>query len=97
MTTTASTTITLRPAEADDAAWLERLAALDSSAVPAGRIVLAERDGQIVAAISESTLDVIADPFERTLDAVALLRTHVITGAGLRRRPRRLTLVPRFA
>lgn len=97
MTTTQSTTITIRPARHDDAAWIERLAALDSSDVPAGPVVLAERDDQIVAAISEKTLEVIADPFERTADAVALLRTHVVTGAGIAKPRRRLSLVPHFA
>ena len=97
MTTTASTTITIRPARSNDAAWLERLAALDSSNLPSGPIVIAERDEQIVAAISERSFEVIADPFERTADAVALLRTHVVTGAGLAKPRRRLSLVPRVA
>jgi hypothetical protein len=95
--TTTSSTLTLRSATADDAPWLERLAALDSATVPEGRIVVAERDGQLIAAISERTLKAIADPFERTADAVALLRTHVLTGDGARKPRRRLSLVPRPA
>ena len=76
MTSTAS--ITLRPATAADAPWLERLAALDSRRLPEGTLLVAERDGSLIAAVAEETLDVVADPFERTADAVALLRRHAV-------------------
>ena len=83
--------------QATDAAWINRLAALDSAEIPAGPIVLAERDDQIIAAISATTMEAIADPFERTADAVALLRQHVASQVRSSRQRRRLSLVPRVA
>ena len=80
-------TVTIRSATVADAAALVRLAALDSSVVPADPIV-AFADGELVAAISARDGAVIADPFVRTLDTVELLRRRarqVDTGVGLRR------------
>jgi hypothetical protein len=94
---TTSPTITLRSAAADDAGWLERLAALDSSDLPDGPLVIAERDDQIIAAISATTMQAIADPFERTADALDLLRRHVASQVRASRQRRRLALVPRVA
>jgi hypothetical protein len=79
MTTTAvttSATITIRPAFADDRAALIRLAALDSSPVPTSPVLLAEVDEEARAALSLADGSVVADPFFRTLDLVALLRAH---------------------
>ena len=95
--TTTSTTLTLRSAQATDAPWLDRLAALDSAELPTGPLAIAERDGQIIAAISATTLQAIADPFERTADAVSLLRTHVASQVRASRQRRRLSLVPHAA
>ena len=95
MTSTAS--ITLRPANASDAPWLDRLAALDSRSLPAEPIVVAERDGQIVAAVSERTLEAVADPFRRTADAVTLLRRHAVQRRNAAPVRHRLGLVPRAA
>ena len=69
--------ITIRPAYADDAISIVRLAALDSARVPHGPLVLAEVDGELRVALSITGLDVIADPFYRTVELVALLRNHV--------------------
>lgn len=95
MTTTAS--ITLRPATTADAPWLERLAALESRRVPQGSLVVAERDGNLVAAVSEQTLEAIADPFQRSADAVTLLRRHAVTRHHAVPARRRFRLVPRAA
>ena len=97
--TTAS--ITIRPAYADDRTALRRLAALDSSAVPAEPLLLAEVDDQLRAALSRDDGSVIADPFFPTLDLVELLRTHAAAlsadrGSGRRHRPAR-RLLPHFA
>ncbi|HEX2085544.1 MAG TPA: hypothetical protein VHF89_07670 [Solirubrobacteraceae bacterium] len=92
-----STDITLRPAHAADAPWLERLAALDSSALPNGPLVLAEREGQIVAAVSERTLESIADPFQRTAEAVELLRRHAVARRNAVPARRHFRLAPRAA
>ena len=89
--------ITLRRANAADEPWLERLAALDSRKVPEGSLLIAERDGAIVAAIAEDTLEAIADPFQRTLDVVALLRRHAVARRHAVPARRHFRLVPRAA
>jgi hypothetical protein len=94
MTTTAAP-ITLRSATAADADAIARLAALDSSHVPAGDLVVSEREGRIVAAVSVSALDAIADPFERTAVDVALLRSHATARREDRPARRHFRLVPR--
>jgi hypothetical protein len=90
-------TITIRPAYADDAPSLHRLAVLDSAAgVPLGTLLLAECDGELRAALSLSDGSVIADPFHPTADIVALLRVHAAAmepwGARSRKRERRQRL-----
>src|SRR5579875_3355972 len=78
--------ITIRPAYADDALALRRLAVTDSAArVPEGRLLVAEIEGELWAALAPQTGEVIADPFRRTAALVELLRTH----AALATRPRR--------
>jgi hypothetical protein len=67
-------TVAIRPATAADAAALRRLAALDSAACPTGPMLIAAAGGRIVAAVSLETAVVVADPFERTAELVALLR-----------------------
>jgi hypothetical protein len=74
MTSTAS--LTLRHANAADAAGLSRLAALDSSRVPSGELLVAELDGALVAALSVDTGAAIADPFEHTAAIVESLRVQ---------------------
>jgi hypothetical protein len=69
--------ITIRPAYADDAIGIARLAALDSAPIPHGPLVVAEVDGELRAALSVADSTAIADPFRRTLELVALLRDHV--------------------
>jgi hypothetical protein len=73
---------------ADDLA-LDRLAQLDSSVVPAAPRLLAEADGQLIAAISARDGRAIADPFTRSADAVALLRRRA-RQLDAPARPRRL-------
>ena len=68
------TILAIRPATADDAAAVARVAALDSAAVPTGALLLGVADGLPVAAISVDTGTVIADPFFPTAGLVALLR-----------------------
>jgi hypothetical protein len=70
--------LVIRPAYPDDHAPLARLAALDSRRpLPtAGPVLVAERDGQILAAYAPADGRAIADPFSPTADLVALLRLH---------------------
>jgi hypothetical protein len=65
--------ITIRRAEPADEAGLRRLAALTSRAPLAGDVLLAEADGELVAAAAISTGEVQTDPFHPTQDVAALL------------------------
>ena len=66
-------TVVIRAARGSYGPALRRLAALDSSEVPVGELLLAEADDHLVAAISVDTGDKVADPFRRTADVVDLL------------------------
>jgi hypothetical protein len=68
--------VTVRPAEAGDAPALARLSERDSRTVPAEPLLVAECDGEIVAALSLRDGDVTADPFRRTAEMIELLRCH---------------------
>jgi hypothetical protein len=74
MTSTAS--LTIRHAIAADEADLTRVAALDSSRVPSGELLVAELDGRVVAALSIDTGAAIADPFEHTAAIVESIRAQ---------------------
>jgi hypothetical protein len=82
--------ITIRPAYADDELAIRKLAELDSAAVPERPLLLAEVEGELRAAISLRDQAVIADPFVRTADLVALLAFNAAQltpqSAGERRR-----------
>ena len=82
--------LTVRLANAADGPRLQAVAELDSAALPAAPLLVGERDGRPVAAISLSDGAVIADPFVLTADVVALLRLRARQlGGDRRRRPRR--------
>ena len=66
--------LTIRVATPSDARAVQRLAALDSAYGFNGRVLLAEADGELVAAISLVDGSVIADPFKPTAEIVRLLR-----------------------
>jgi len=82
--------VVIRPAHPDDAATLQRLAALDSRRPLRGRVLLAERDGRPVAALSIDDGRIAADPFAPTADLVALLRVHAADVAARSGRRREL-------
>jgi hypothetical protein len=69
--------LTLRICCPADYAALRRLAERDTAAVPTGRLLAAEVDGRLIAAMSLETGAVIADPFLPTKDAVEILRRRV--------------------
>jgi hypothetical protein len=71
-----SASLTIRHANGADATALARLAALDSSRVPSGELLIGELDGQLVAALSIDTGAAIADPFEHTATIVDALRAQ---------------------
>jgi hypothetical protein len=70
----ATANITVRPAAASDYPTIWQVAALDDSSVPGGPLLVAELEGELVAALSLESGHAIADPFQRTIEAVDLLR-----------------------
>jgi hypothetical protein len=66
-------TVLIRAARGSDGPVLRRLAALDSRPLPAGELLVAEADDEVVAALSVDTGARVADPFRRTADVVDLL------------------------
>jgi hypothetical protein len=65
--------ITVRRTTAGDASALARLAALDSASPPRGPALVAEANARMLAALPLGSGRAIADPFEPTAEAVALL------------------------
>src|SRR5215210_5100842 len=84
--------LVLRRASSHDAAALTRLAQLDGAPRPAGAMLVAELDAQIVAAVPLDGGRAIADPFRPTAELVELLRerTGVLAGAARAGRLQRL-------
>jgi hypothetical protein len=81
--------ITIRPATDADRPALERLAALDSARPLTGDVLLADVDGQPLAAVELRSARAIADPFRPTAHLVALLGARVRALRHGERRPRR--------
>jgi hypothetical protein len=82
--------LTIRPATADDAVALHRLAALDSAYPPTGDMLVAEMEGEIWAALDLDDGRAIADPFRPSGELVGLLRFRAARlgeAATLRRAP----------
>jgi hypothetical protein len=68
------TFMTIRTAEAGDQHRLERLAALDSARPLNGDALVAEVDGDAVAALDLESGRAIANPFRRTASVLDMLR-----------------------
>jgi hypothetical protein len=85
---TTETDVRIRYARPDDVAELGRLAALDSATIPAPPLLVAELDGELFAALSMESSEVIADPFHVTVPLIELLRVRAVQlgGAGAPRR-----------
>ena len=66
----------IRYAVDSDAAAVARLAALDSSAIPDGPLLVAEVDGELWAAVAIHRGAAIADPFRPSGPLVELLRAR---------------------
>ena len=69
-------TVVIRRAVTDDLDALRYLAALDSARALLGDVLVAERDGIVLAAYSVDEQRAIADPFVATADLVTLLETR---------------------
>ena len=68
--------VTIRFAVPGDDPALRRLAQLDSSCVPTPPLLIAEEDGEVLAALSLLSPDAIADPFHYTSALLQLLRAR---------------------
>ena len=80
-------TVVIRAARGSDGPALRRLAELDSrDEVPAGELLVAETDDELVAAVSLDTGERIADPFRRTADVLELLELRASGPGAVRRR-----------
>ena len=79
---TSSSIVAFRPATPDDDRVLRDLSQLDSARELSRPAVLAVVDGEPVAALSLADGQVVADPFTRTEDVVALLRARVSADAA---------------
>jgi hypothetical protein len=84
--------VELRLCRVDDDPALERLALLEGRPAPAGRYVLAEVDGKVVAAVSLVSGAVLADPFESTAHLLPLLELRAAQLAPEARHSRGLPL-----
>ena len=84
--------ISIRRLGGDDLAEVERLAQLDSRRPPEGALLGVEIDGRLLAAISLTTGESMADPFSRTGELRALLE---LRAAQLRRRENGRRRLPR--
>ena len=90
--------VTLRFGSRADEGSLARLAALDSSKPPAQPVLLAEVDGQLLAALALSDGTVVADPSHPTLDLIELMRARArqLNGGSRIRRSGRPRAWPRL-
>ena len=66
-------TVLIRAARGSDGDALHRLAALDSQSLPAGPMLVAEQDGELVAALGVEDGTRIGDPFRRSGELLDLL------------------------
>ncbi|HEX2468365.1 MAG TPA: hypothetical protein VHJ54_09180 [Solirubrobacterales bacterium] len=81
------TGVVIRESTHADAEHLRRLAQLDSAHVQKGPMVVAEVDGELRAAVAIEHGSVIADPFHRTADVVALAEMRATQLRAARSRP----------
>lgn len=70
--------ITIRQSVHSDSQAIERVAALDSGTVPAGRTLVALEDGEVRAVLPLDGGRPLADPFHHTAELVELLRAAVM-------------------
>jgi hypothetical protein len=65
--------VAVRLAHAEDEEAIRRIAALDGKKAPEGRILVAEADHEVIAALAINGGHAVADPFRWTSDVVALM------------------------
>src|SRR5215203_6039305 len=76
--------VAVRRARPDDEHAILRIASLDGTKAPTGQVLVAEADGEIVAALSATDGSRAADPFRWTSEVMALLemRAEQLAGAA---------------
>jgi hypothetical protein len=84
---TTASQISIRLATSEDDSTLIRLAALDSAPAPRGAVLVADVDGEIVAAYSLTKARSIADPFRATADVRELLELRARQALSFPRAP----------
>jgi hypothetical protein len=79
--------VAVRRARPEDEEAINRVAILDGRKAPAGQVLVAEADGQVIAALSVSDGTRAADPFSWTSDVMELMemRAEQIAAAGAER------------
>jgi hypothetical protein len=82
--------LVIRRATGADRGALERLAGRDSAIVPEGPMLVAEVGGELRVAATLDGKVAIADPFTRTAELLALLRTRAHQLTSAERRPLRI-------
>jgi hypothetical protein len=94
-----NSTLIIRRASDSDAVALHQLAALDSSSVPRGDVLVAEVGAELWAAVEVESGAAVADPFRPSADVAELLRfrADAIRGEGRLERRRLGGLLPRLA
>jgi hypothetical protein len=104
ITDTANTTLTIRHSTPADESALVRLAQLDSTRpISATRVLVAEEDGELVAARPLDDGEAIANPFRRTAATMAVLEARAAelerapASADLQGRELRRALGPLYA
>jgi hypothetical protein len=89
--------IVIRPARPTDEGAVRLVAQRDSRAVPEGELLIADVGGEVRAAISLTTGEAVADPFQRTEELVRVLALRRAQLHHENRRPDRGLRRLRFA
>ena len=87
-------TVAVRMARPGDEAAIRRIAALDDRKAPNGRVLVAEVDGELIAALGVSDGRAVADPFRWTSDVMALLEMRASQSAGTDEAPAPAPVAP---
>jgi hypothetical protein len=74
--------VAVRLARPEDEAAIQRIAALDGKEAPTGRVLVAEADREVIAALAVHSGIAVADPFRWTSDVVALMEMRAEQLAG---------------
>jgi hypothetical protein len=74
--------VAVRLARPEDESAIRRIASLDGKKAPEGRVLVAEADREVIAALAINGGQAVADPFRWTSDVVALMEVRAEQLAG---------------